>query len=94
MVEDHEKKERYPKQERSSSCGDLISKSRDIPKDCSESSKGARKLLKKIKGRTGVFSPEENVVQEFLHVLVLKLGFIQYKKMRVLKNVNNHVLSV
>lgn len=61
VEEDHKKKKKYPKQERSSSCGDLISMSREIPKDCSESSKGARKLLKKIKGRTGVFSPEENV---------------------------------
>lgn len=94
VEEDHKKKKKYPKQERSSSCGDLISMSREIPKDCSESVKGARKLLKKIKGRTGVFSPEENVVQEVLHVLVLKLGFIRYKKMRILKNVNNRGLCV
>ncbi|XP_052695128.1 uncharacterized protein LOC128173472 isoform X2 [Crassostrea angulata] len=61
VEEDHEKKKKYLHQEHSSSCGDLILMSRGIPKDCLESSKGARKLFKKIRSQTGVFSPEEKV---------------------------------
>lgn len=63
VEEDHEKKKRYPEQEHSSSCGDLITKmsSREFPDDCLKTSKGVRKLLKKIRGQTGVYSFEENV---------------------------------
>lgn len=55
VEEDHEKKKKYLNQEHSSSCGDFISMSREIPKDCLESSKGSR-MSSLFSSRTGVYS--------------------------------------